>query len=305
VIAPIQLSRVHARDRSAPGVLHEVTCMLEAGLHLFVGAPVDGSALICDVVAGRIRPRIGAVSVAGRDPATSPKARRHIGALLREPALPALGTVEETARWLGVGEAALSSVGARALADRSVRSLAVHEIRAVELAFALACREPTAVVLFEPFLAPVDVEAVRSRIADLSATCPVLVATTQIAEIEGMAPTVHVLDGGRLLREDIGWPRASIPEIIVWLAGSDAARRLAGRLALDPVVTSVSWQDDRVRLSASSLAAAGRAVAQAGEDLAIVALRPRLPSHDAIVVEARRRLDERLAARAALAGGPR
>src|SRR5690606_12377938 len=100
--AIVQLSRVHARDRAAGTALYEVTSMLEPGVHAFVGTAADGSALLCDVMAGRIRPRIGAVTIAGRDPAVSPALRRRIGALLAEPALPPLGTVEATARALGL-----------------------------------------------------------------------------------------------------------------------------------------------------------------------------------------------------------
>lgn len=301
--AIVQLARVHARDAGAFGALYELTVMIEPGLHLFVGGPADGAALLCDVIAGRIRPRIGAVSVAGRDPAVSPKARRRIGALLAAPALPGLGTVEATARRLGIDPEALAAIGVSALGPRPVRSLTPPEARAVELAFALGCPEPVAVVLYEPFAAPVDVDAVRARIAALATTAAVIVATSDVAEVEGMAPRLHVLDGGRLISEPIGWPREAVPELSVWLATAADARRLAGRLAADPAVEGVSWQGDRVRLSASSLAAAGRAVAGAAEGTAVVALKPRLPSHDAIVAEARRRLEERLAAHAALRGG--
>jgi ABC-type thiamine transport system ATPase subunit len=296
----VALSRVHGLDAQGPagsalGALNNVTCMLEAGLHLFVGAPSDGTAALVDLVTGLSRPRIGAVSVAGRDPAASPAIRRRIGSLPLHPVLPPLGTVAAVARWLGFSDDMLAAVGAGSLANRPVTALDPVEARSVALAWALGRPDPLAVALHDPFAAvPAGAEElVRSRIAAMAARACVIVTTAETGELEGLSATVYLLDGGELLAGEVGWPRGAPAELVVWLDGTRAARELTARLARDHVIERVGFDGGCVRVAAASLALAARAVAASSRGLPLISLRAELPSHQALVTEMRRRRDER------------
>jgi ABC-2 type transport system ATP-binding protein len=255
--APVQLARVHGSDAQAVGGqslgrLHGVSLLLDVGVHAFVGTPQDGTAALCELLSGRRPTRVGAIEVAGRDPAKSAWARRHIGVLLPRPTLPPGGLAGDVVeRLAGVLSPALSGalerVGAGSLAAREVAALSVPEARAVELALALSLPAPVLLVLYDPFgeVAAVDDAAVRGLMSQRAAEgSVVVVATSAPGDVEGLADHLHVLERGRLVTQSQGWPHRGGRELFIWLEGDDeaAARRFAAALHARPELSAVSWR---------------------------------------------------------------
>ena len=240
----VQLAGVRADE------LRDVTMMLPAGVHGFVGGRRDGAEALCEVLSGRRRPRAGRVAVLGKDPSASPNLRRRIGALLAEADLVAAPTVGQMLARIGKLRgcdlsAALEALALQHLAPRPVVSLHAHEARAVELAIALAIERPALVVLNEPFssIASFDRHAFVSRITTLArqGTC-VILAASATSDIEPSADAVHHLVEGRVARSvDAAHGLAARSALVVRLAAGQDATPIAGALGARPAIAGVAW----------------------------------------------------------------
>ena len=286
--APVQLAQVDGRDSFGPrggalGRLSNVTLLLEPGLEAFVGRPEDGTAALCEILAGRRRPKGGAVAISGRDPACSPAVRRRLGVLLPVADLPPGGTVAQVVSWAErvrgvVLEAPLEAIGIATLGARRVDSLTPQEARAVELAVALALPEPLALVLYEPLSAvgPVDVAATRRLLAaHVERGCCVVLATSAPRDVEALVEVergrVHLLERGRLTAGATGlrWPPPQQGELSVWVdAGAEELHAFVAALGQDEELVGVGWRAEpgepaSVTVRGRDVAAVARAVAQA------------------------------------------
>jgi ABC-type multidrug transport system ATPase subunit len=235
--------------------LFHLTLMLQHGVHACVGAASDGTAALCALIAGQLRPRAGHVQVFGGDPYEDPDVRRGIAALLHRASLPPAANVGAamalTARLRGVDpvsvQHALDDIGAASLASRRLSSLRHDEARAVELALALALAPPL-LVLFEPFaeIGPIEVAAARARIAALNdgERCIVLASRTT-TDVADLADHLHLFEGGHLRGSDgaVGWRREGVGAFEAWVeADEDQCRRLVEALGADDLA-AVSYAE--------------------------------------------------------------
>jgi len=254
----VVFERVFAEDRQGPsgtalGQVKGVTLWLGPGIHAVLGNPEDGTVALAELVAGQRRPRAGRVLVHGREPVSSPRTRGAIGSLPLRPTRMVGGTVGDAlalAAHLSARPAddPLEPLGIASLGQRAVSSLSMAELRAVQLALALALPEPRALVLHEPFsqVAHVDLAALRERLRDRASagTC-VLITTSAPGDINEIADHLHLLDRGVLVGSDdtIGWSTDHGRELLIWLADDtgEAARGLAAVLSKSDAVDGVAW----------------------------------------------------------------
>lgn len=262
----LQLARVSGRDAQAPdgrawGAVHNVSVTLEAGVHAFVGRPADGTAALCELIAGRRAPSVGVLTVLGREPRQSARSRRHMAAVLPKPALAHSGTVADAVASIGRMRdhdlaTCLAAFGAAQLSGRRVASLDADEARAVELAIALSCPDLRVLALFEPLLvALANEEVVRERIVQIAAQGACVVIATAAPEQLGSLPDhVYLLEAGRLWGRDreVGWAlgaadaelpagvRPPMHGIVLWLKEPHARAMIAAIPTLG-AVEAVSW----------------------------------------------------------------
>lgn len=299
----VQLMRVHGRDSMgsggrARGRVYDVSLDLHAGIHAVLGRPRDGTAALCELIAGRARPRSGRVLVAGREPWRSPACRRRIGAFLARPTMADMGRVRDA---LGVAStlrgvdvvARLSELGLDGLVDRPMASLHPHEVRALELVLAVAVDEPVALVLDEPLdvteLIPRGV--FLERLAAMAAAGAAVIVTSSVpSDVEGLADQIHVMDRGRVVATDgaLGWPGAHERELTLWVREASDARRLASTLAQAAALTGVAWEgrggEATVSVRAKELEDAATAIAAAvtATGIEIVGMQPVGPTLESL-----------------------
>lgn len=279
----VRLQRVHGRDTLGPGGssrgrVHALSMDLSSGIHGILGRPSDGTSALCELVAGRARPRAGVLTVGGRQPWRSPALRRRIGASLARPSLPGVGRVRDAVAMAGRlggvdAEGRARQLGLGELMDRRLSSLRLVEARAVDLALALAVDQPLVVVLDEPLDVTelIDRAGLMDRLRSLAAAGAAVVVTSSLpSEVEGLADHLHLLDRGRLALPDgdLGWPGAGQSELVIWLDTPEDARRLARLLSERGDLAGVAWEGRSgalglVWVRAAELEAAAEAVAAA------------------------------------------
>lgn len=238
------------------GALVALELSLDAGVHVVLGAPADGTRELIAVATGLARPRRGGVRVAGREPHASPEVRRRTASLLAEERLiPAATVSASVARALSIaGERkcapadVLGAAGLGSWADRPPASLDAAELRAVALAVALARDKPVLVALHEPLCVPgVPRQLVLDRVARLAeeGAC-VLCTTASAGDGTALSSSLLLLDRGRLVRQAAPLPvelaPGSVPDFVV---RSDDPRRLAAELAGEAAVTGVDWDQQQ------------------------------------------------------------
>lgn len=273
---------------------------LDAGLHAILGAPSDGTEELIEMAVGLVRPRRGRVRVAGRDPHASPDVRRRIASLLpRERLIPA-GTVgASVARALALAgqEAAsadtvLAAYGLDRWAERRPDSLDAAKQRSVALALALARDKPVLVALHEPLsgvpgVARRTVLDALSRLANAGAC--VVCSTASVRDASDIAPSVLLLDRGRLVRRT---PEPLPVELAPgtafdFMVHSDEPRRLASVLAGVEAVSGVDWDEQRspaIRVRGTDPGQLGLAIARAlvESSIQVRAISPILPGLNVI-----------------------
>lgn len=265
----VTLDSVVAHDSAGPrgaarGSLQGVSLTLGPGVHVFVGAPEDGTIALCEVLAGAARPLRGSLRFRDQEPWQSPAARAQVGALLAQPDLPDARSVRVSvslalaamARPAGDTDLLLAQVGLGALAPRATQTLTFAEARAVELALALAVAErapaPALLVLFEP-CADVAIPA-AARVVDEAIAAArgrgacVVIATSSPADARRLGDVLWILHRGAVVRREAGDGKGLAfgdAEIVVWVGegGGAAVRTLAAALADQPAVRSTLWED--------------------------------------------------------------
>jgi len=291
------VSLVRALPRRTRGTtLPPIDLVLGPGVHAVVGTPADGTLAIAKLVGG-LEPSVsGKVIVAGRDPARDPHVRGRIGATLDVPRLPKAGRVRDfladvdALRGDRASRETLAAMGLSHWIDRKLTGLATTELRAVELAIALATRDPIALVVTEPGadIAPFDRHVLRTSLsrAGESGAC-VVVATASMSDAIELTRTIHLFERGRVTR----WVPADETGALVPGRGIelrvdvDLPRLLVAALADEPAVVGIEWDEQRHRslmsirgadLDALALALARASVASGASVRSIAPIAPQL-----------------------------
>jgi ABC-type multidrug transport system ATPase subunit len=284
----IHLSAVTAH--AAPYGVSSVSLELGAGVHVLLGAPVDGVAVLLAVMAGWIRPRSGKVLVLGSAPALS---RRQVAYLPLEPRLPPSLRVTEAldiaARIRGEStEPAgrrLASLGIEPLADRWTHSLALPEARAVLLAEAVTSR--ARVVLVDEPRMEMDPRAERA-LATVLRECAaggraVVLSTSSPRDATDLSSSLWVFSVGRLMGTTHATDAAILPAGAhrMRVVANDA-RRLLGALAGEPIFARVELDQEVLILTGSDPMTMAGAVARAAlaVDVELHAMRLDTPALD-------------------------
>ncbi len=228
--------------------LNGASIELGPGLHVVLGAELDGTAALVALLAGVAAPRRGTIAVAGQNPRTTPTLRRRIGALLAAEELPPAATVS------GIFELLLRARGDRrsaaellgnadlvAWAARSTDSLSFADRRRIALSIALSIEEPALLVLHEPLVAAGSERArCRDQIAERAARGACVVATTaSVRDADELGGTVLLIERGRFIRrpgEPLATELAPGTPPLLRVRAADP-RRLAAELAGDPALT--------------------------------------------------------------------
>jgi len=219
-------------------VLKNLSGSFGPGLHVLVGAELDGTADLIELCAGVRLPRRGRLKLDGEAPGSSPELRRRIASLLPNESWAAEGDVQ---RWLGhVGalhgfdaSASVARLQPQLGLARPLASLSSSERRELALATALAQPEPKLVALHEPLAAAAGASsAVLERIGALARSVPVLLTTRSIEDARRLGGQLSILERGILVRElPDAWPGAVTPGLRVELwVECDAPRRLLAEL---------------------------------------------------------------------------
>lgn len=220
---------------------HVLDLSLGPGLHVFHAdaEEVTGEVALhelCALLVGARAPRRGRVRVFGRDPRRDPATRRRIVSVLGdEPPLIGRTVQEHLTRVLSLlgYELAGECRWVEAWGPRPAATLHGNERRLVAAAIALSAPEPGLAVFHEPerLGGPFESSYVLARLnAWREAGVLVVCSTTDARAAERL--------GARALSLS---QRARPPEQAEYLVRSDAARRLAGRLADHPAVTGLRF----------------------------------------------------------------
>jgi ABC-type multidrug transport system ATPase subunit len=152
--------------------LYAAHLSLDAGVHVVLGTPRDGTAELVELSAGIRPPKRGLVQVDGQAPFSSPQTRSQIASLLQVETLSETDSVAEAlSRALALrggpnADQLLGEYGFLAWAGRAVRSLGPRERRTLALLVALSHEKARLLALFEPFsvVPELDLERVRSAL---------------------------------------------------------------------------------------------------------------------------------------------
>jgi ABC-2 type transport system ATP-binding protein len=242
----------------------ELLCML--------GPNGAGKSTAISLLLGLLRPDAGRVQLFGRSPRAI-EARRQIGVMLQEVALPAELRVRElialTARYypepMGVDEA-LAVSNTTAIADRPYGKLSGGQKRQAQFAVAI-CGRPRLIFLDEP-TASLDVEARERLWATLrrlvSEGVSMILTTHYLEEAETLSNRVAVLARGQLVAQgSVRDIRALVgPTHIDCVTDMDA-----GEVGLWPDVADVTRDEQGLHISARNAEAVVRRLLAADEHL--------------------------------------
>lgn len=278
--------------------LKNVTRPFPVGLHVVLGAPVDGTSELVEVCAGLRRLRRGQVRLDGQDPSDTPSLRQRIASLLaNETGGAARRDVRSWVDELGQRRqfdagAELERFGFDLPLTRPLGSLSVAERQALALALALGQPNPRLVLLHDPLRAarePAN-EPVLERVRELATRCIVLLTTPSIADARRLGGTLHVLERGVFVRTPShAWPSALTPGLDAWLlVDCDRPRDLLAALAHSPDVEQARYDAGlaarRVQVRGSDLERLAVAVSRAGlaAGAGIRSLRLEVPDLEAV-----------------------
>jgi general nucleoside transport system ATP-binding protein len=217
-------------------------------IHAVVGQNGAGKTTFARVAAGIVKPISGALAIGGRDVPTGNVALARAGGveLVHQSfALPPSFTVAEAmefgaasgrplfsrrgleARW----RRHLENLGVRARLRDRIRDLPVEGQQGVEIARALVA-DANVLILDEPtaVLSPSGIETLFERLRSLKAGgVTIILILHKIREVLGVADTVAVLRGGRLVEGPIATGATDARRLSASIIGSDVEKELAAK----------------------------------------------------------------------------
>ena len=249
-------------------------------IHAVVGQNGAGKTTFARVVAGLVKPVLGAVEIGGRELApghVSQSRRAGVELVHQSFALPPSFTVAEAmefgatqgrpiftrreleARWTRH----LQNLGVAAKLGDRIRDLPVESQQGVEIARALVV-DAKLLILDEPtaVLSPSGVETLFERLRGLKARgVTILLVLHKIREVLGVADTVTVLRGGRLVQGPVEASGVSARELSAAIIGAEAEKTLTARdedalIGADPPTDARS--PTRAKVQAAPVLAADR-----------------------------------------------
>jgi ABC-2 type transport system ATP-binding protein len=238
------------RDEGGSGAaVYGADLVRARGITAILGAPEDGLVALFDAITGRVAPERGTVRVAGHEPFEVPTTRARVGALRPHPDAWPRGSV---VAWLELATSAwpkapspkevLVGLALDALAARSVDSLSTGELRAIELALALATPDPAVIALYEPTfeIAGVDLASLEVRLAELAQTAVVVIFTSSARDAR-RHDDLLVLHRGVLGQRSSGLHEGLVSGVAVasTIAVAEGARALAAALAAHAEVHAI------------------------------------------------------------------
>jgi ABC-type thiamine transport system ATPase subunit len=215
---------------------------VDGGVHSVVTVTPDGGNELVEIASGMRAPVRGTVLVDGKNPYSSPEARRRIGSLLAVEAIEEVRTVEAWVaralhfkRTAAVPSAVLDAIGLGGLAKRTPGALSRSESRGVALAVALAT-EGGAILLFEPLATPAGRARVVASIAEAAEKGATVICVTASARDAGdIGGKSFPLRFGRIGGEATAGPLGSSTDSAVeMIVRTDDPRRLSAVLSSDP-----------------------------------------------------------------------
>ena len=228
--------------------LVSVSAVFTPGTHVVLGSERDGTHTLVSLAAGMTVSGVGRVLLNGAAPGSSSAARRSIGSLCADEALPPARTVHDAVALALRARAdarsvtsVLGAAGLTRLAARRSNDLSARETRAVALALALCHPKPSLLALHEP-LSLVDLVREELILEALSEAAEhgviVLVTAGRVADATRLGGTAHGLERGIWLAEAHARTHALGGTLRVQ---TPDPRRLAARLAEAPDVEGVTW----------------------------------------------------------------
>jgi ABC-type uncharacterized transport system ATPase subunit len=217
-------------------------------IHAVVGQNGAGKTTFARVAAGIVKPISGALSIGGRDlPTGNVSQARAAGVELvhQSFALPPSFTVAEAmefgaergrpvfsrrgleSRW----KRHLENLGVRARLSERIRDLPVEAQQSVEIARALVA-DAKVLILDEPtaVLSPSGIETLFGRLKNLKANgVTIILILHKIREVLGVADTVTMLRGGRLVEGPTATSATDARRLSASIIGSQAEKRLAAK----------------------------------------------------------------------------
>lgn len=193
----IVVDRVFAKGTGRPKpLLNGATLRWESGLLSVVGAPLDGTSLLCACLAGQTATKRGVIAIDGRAPE---QGREDVAWVPLEPVLPESMRVHEVialaAEIRGDQPISLSSLGLEKLADRRVPSLSVAEARGVLLALALGSRATT-LVIEEPLSNMEGARHVAPLLRERAKTSTIVTTTGSVRDATTLGGSLAVMTKG-------------------------------------------------------------------------------------------------------------
>ena len=185
-----------------------ITMNLDAGIHVVVGAPGDGTRELLALASGSARPSRGTVRLDGLDPYRTPALRRSFGTVMGDEQFEESTVMQAVVTRLtlhGSGAPARETFrrfGTEHLLERRTSSLAADERRLVALIVALSLDNPRALLLHEPAISASRMntdqllEALRARAKHTIILCTT--ASPRLAAL--LSPEALLLEDGRLKR---------------------------------------------------------------------------------------------------------
>jgi ABC-2 type transport system ATP-binding protein len=244
----IRLNEVTVRFSGlARPALDSVNLVHEAGCLTVLGPHGSGKSTLLAVVASRVLPTAGTVSVGPHDAARDPLAvRAAVGYVPQSVALPRDLSLREylveLARLDGLGpeaaarvDAAMAAVHLSDVDGRRLRDFSGGMKRRALIAQALM-KDPAVLVIdtptagLDPYEQLMTLELVRSLAVDR----PVLLATTVVDEVSELGGAVAVLDRGRLIRRVPAGELALAAEGRIWELPWSFRGRLDGLVVPGP-----------------------------------------------------------------------
>lgn len=255
---------------SAP--IKALSATFDAGLHVVLGAPTDGSADLIALAAGSRLPRRGSLVLSGTPLFASPSLRRRTASLLADEAPSGSRAIADWCRDLGAlkgfdAAAGVQTYCPRLRPERALASLSLAERRELALAAALGQPAPALVALHEPLasLAPALLPRALERIHELARETIVLCTASAVSDAQRLGGSLHVLERGVLTRSPAhAWPEAVTPGLAseLWI-DCRAPRELLRELVASNDVTRASFEGERLRIGGPSLERLCHAVALA------------------------------------------
>lgn len=278
----IKLDGASAHAISERGKAHSslvnMTLAWQEGVLAVLGARVDGTTALLEMLAGLVPVRGGVARVFDRPPVES---RTRIAYVPLEPALPdslrvdEIGLLDSRIRGAAptTAESRLAPLGIEKLAARRVSSLSAGEARAVALALALT--SGAKLLLIEEPLAGLDpsapgrvIEALRARAA---AGAAIVMTTSSVRDATSLADQLGVLVHGQFTHlppslAHVG-PGGARLRVVVGAEAKTEVAKLVAALAEDPAIASI----ETAAFAARGLSQAAVAILVTGPDLLAVA----------------------------------